>query len=228
MMSKRLLSSLPVFGIVFNLSGICAAHDLPACAQEQSRQIKERVIEPASFTDVLSDRVVVYESTELLTIPAEWDWIDKPKDYVRPEYVEAEEISVTSFGWASSEVEITFQHESHDILKKLDGTTVRKVVPAITKTVQRRFQEHPVVYYTQKTKLPFDPDTMETATKIRVQTKPGLTLQRDVQVLPKYVTDRFDIIHKPIPPVTKTLTEPNVVGRIRSPATLEEYYGVCE
>jgi hypothetical protein len=227
-MLKRLLLSLSVLVFVMSLLEICAAHDLPTCPLGQSRQIKERVIEPASFTDVYSDRVVVYENNELLTIPAEWDWIDKPKGYVRPEYIEVEEVFVTSFGWASSEVEITFQHESHDILKKLDGTTERKIIPAITKKVQRRFQEHPVVYYTQKTMLLFDSDSMETPTKTRVQTKPSLTIQRDVQLLPKYVTDRFDITHTPIPPVTKTLIEPNVVGRIRHPAIIEQHYAACE
>lgn len=211
-----------------NFANPSFANELDACPLGQVRPVKERVIEPESFTDVYSDRVVVFESNEVLSIPGEWDWIDKPKDYVRPEYIEVEGIVVTSYGWAKSEVEITFQHESHDIVKKLDGTTKHKVVPAIKKTEQRQFQEHPVVYYMQKSKRPYDPDKMETSTKIRVQAKPYLTIQRDVAYVPKYVTDRVNYIHKSIPPVTKTLIEPDVVGRIRHPATIEEYYGDCE
>ena len=222
----RLLSGMIVLSLGMNFANASFAHELEACPLGEVRQVKERIIEPASFTDVFSDRVVVQEGRELLGIPAEWDWIDKPKNYVRPEYIEVEAVFVTSFGLISGEVEFIFQRESHDILKKVDGTIERKVVPAIKKTRLLRYEQHPSVYYVQKSKLPFDADTMETPTKIRVQTKPSLTIQRDVEYLPKYVTDRFDFIHKPIPSVIKN-SEPKVVGRIRSPATIEEYYGNC-
>ena len=217
---------MSVLFLGMNFANPSFADELDACPLGQVRLVKERVIEPESFTDVLSDRIVVREGRELLNIPAEWGWIDKSTNYVRPEHIEVEAVSVTSFGYISGEVEFTFQQESHDILKKMDGTIERKIVPAIKKTKLFRTEQHPSVYYIQKYKLPFDADTMETPTKIRVQTKPSLTIQRDVEHLPQYVTDRFDFIHKPIPPVLKK-SEPTVVGRIRHPATIEEYYGEC-
>lgn len=89
------------------------------CPSGQVREVRERVVTPASFLDILSDREVVTESTEILTIPAQWSWLEKPKDYVRPKFVEVEEIHVGSFKWSSAEVEISYQAESHDIIKNL-------------------------------------------------------------------------------------------------------------
>ena len=223
----RFLTGMSTLFLGMNLANSSFAHELESCPSGEARQIKERVIEPESFTDVLSDIYVVQSGRELLTIPAEWDWINKPVNYVRPEYIEFEEISVTSFGLISGEVEFTFQQKSHDILKKLDGTIERKIVPAIKKTRLFRREQHPSAYYVRKLKLPFDADTMETPTKIRVQTKPSLTIQRDVEHLPQYVIERFDITHKPIPSSVIKNLQPTVVGRIRHPATIKEYYGDC-
>ncbi len=197
------------------------------CPSGQVREVRERVVTPASFLDILSDREVVTESTEILTIPAQWSWLEKPKDYVRPKFVEVEEIHVGSFKWSSAEVEISYQAESHDIIKKLDGTTQRRVVPAVKKKVTRRFPDHSNSFFIRKTNMAFVADKMETATQVRTQTKASLIIDRQVEVLPKYVSDQFDINWKPIPKVYKNLLRPKVIGKIRSPALLEEYLGDC-
>lgn len=75
--------------------------------------------------------------------------------------------------------------------------------------------------------MAFVADKMETATQVRTQTKASLIIDRQVEVLPKYVSDQFDINWKPIPKVYKNLLRPKVIGKIRSPALLEEYLGDC-
>ena len=138
-----------------------------------------------------------------------------------------EEIHVGTSSWSMAEVEMTFQAQSHDIITKLSGETERRIVPAIKKRINRRFQFNKNAYHIRKTRVPFKADTMETETKIRAQTKPALSIANDVDFLPQLVTDLFDIEYRPMPKVTKEFSSPQVVGRIRHPAELEEYYGEC-
>ena len=216
--------SVSLFMVLCALSG--CVKEVGACSEGNQGEVKERIVKAAEFIDVLSDRVIVQESTEYITFPAEWGWVDKPKDFVRPKFIEIEGIHVGSFGWTSEEAETIFQAESYDIVKKLDGTTERRRVPAIKKKTHLGFKFHPITYHIGKSKMPFDKDKMETVTQIYIQKKPNLTIQRDVEFLPDYVTERFDIEHKPSPRVT--MSRPTVVGRIREPAEIEEYLEPCE
>ena len=213
--------------MVFGLANASYAYGQEACPIGQEREILEKVVQPAKFFDILQDSVEVITGDELVTIPAVWEWIDRPDGYIAPQTVTYENLFINAPVRQLVEYEFVFQEKSFDYIEKLDGRVEARMVPALTKKEMRDVIINSGGYYFVEVETPYDKAVMEKGTKIKVVTKGALTFSNATEYLPliarDYLGQNKDISlrnprgHK----IYKYLQEPNVVGRIRRSARLK-------
>lgn len=218
-----MMLAIPVW--VF-LSNYCFADQ--ACESGYEREILERTVQPAKYTDILSEREKIFEdNTEIVSIPPSWKWIDKPENFIQPESVTVDVYEIGISFWGYTEIDATFQPASHDVITKIDGTQSHRKVPAITKSKRIRHKLFEDGYTKSSYEMAFDKATMETVTQIRVLDRPAITMHRYTQYVPKFLAETYGIEPRQIPSVVRYNDPPEVVGRRRTPAEIEEYYGEC-
>ncbi|MBL4871560.1 MAG: hypothetical protein JKX72_11465 [Robiginitomaculum sp.] len=161
---------------IYILTALHATASEPqTCQTGLSLHIKEIVVKPSRIEDVLveahyHDHVEVHESQELVSIPATWTWIQRPKNYIAPKFInipnehtrEGETICVN---YSNRPIISSF-----DTIQKLDGSTFTKNYNFLGQAVT----EKQCVTSTGTTsvmsvvKTPYDPEFMEKDGQIRL------------------------------------------------------------
>jgi len=208
---------------IFCLSLFLAVWTTPVFANEtcpagETMQSRFKVIKPSRLENIYaSDETVsvqenVYEGDEWITIPAIYEWIDKPTDYVAPKTISIKMITDSSgrlfcFGHFERS-----QFYGSDKITLLDGTTKNitaqfKGAPVYKLKCEISGKKNPII---EEKAIPYDPEFWEKDNRLKVLKSPVKTF-----ISPK-------------PQITKTVTKkPKIIGKNLHPAELQQLDESC-
>lgn len=189
------------------------------CPAGESIQSRFTVIKASRLENIYaSDRTVsvqenVYEpSDEWVTIPPEYEWIDKPVDYVAPKKISIRTITDSSGHLHCSGHFERSQFNGSDKITLLDGTTKNitaqfKGAPVYKNKCEISGKKDPIM---EEKIILYDPEYWEKDNSLRVLKSPVRTSIR------------------PKPQITRTVTrKPKLIGKIRHPAELKRLDENC-
>ena len=183
-----------------------AAND--ACPAGQVRETIEVVVTPAIVTDIHGEMQTLKSAvTRERVVPIIFEWVDKPKDYVRPENFTYQMRIGSDPTYKPIYESYVFREASFDKIVRLDGTRDIIYLPPIQgKKVTYAIDPNSATSKIETVSVPYDPATMEKDGKLK-----------RVANIPERVWLNNSWLGKAYGPVMQT----------RTPALLKEVLGDC-
>lgn len=191
-----------------------AAHEIETCPDGTKRTVVRELLHKASIEfETAEEMVNVNESTELVTIPATYKWIDDVDSYVQADTLTYDDLVYVPPTFKTVLLPGQGEFRDYDILLNRDGT-YEKISPedseqleAIKHDVQRKqwLVDTPAYYKPVKKTIPM-PEPIEVDGRFKVLDQPSKTLPR---LLPPIVKKRtYRLIKSRTPAVFQDTLSP--------------------